>query len=99
MTDLDKLTEKIQAAVKKVGGFEKSLKLDLGKTGSVFIHGLEVSNQDDTADCTLHLSADNLVKLGKRELDPVMAFMSGIIKISGDINVAITSSESPAKYP
>ncbi len=41
------------------------------------------------SDCTLQLSADNLVKLIKGDLNPTMAFMTGKLKIKGDLSLAM----------
>lgn len=41
------------------------------------------------ADCTLQLSPDNLQKLIKGDLNPTMAFMTGKLKIKGDLSLAM----------
>ncbi len=46
-------------------------------------------NPAKKSDCTLQLSPDNLQKLIKGELNPTMAFMTGKLKIKGDISLAM----------
>ena len=69
-----------------------SLKFDFGDQ-LLFIDGKgttnEVSREDKAADCTITISPDNLVALIKGELNPMMAVMSGKVKIKGDMSVAM----------
>lgn len=39
--------------------------------------------------CTLQLTGENLMKLVRGELNPTMAFMSGKLKIRGDLSLAM----------
>ena len=48
-----------------------------------------VSNEDKSAPCTLSMSLDNFSKLLDGSLNPMMAFMSGKMKIDGDKGVAM----------
>lgn len=41
------------------------------------------------ANCTLQLSGDTLMKLVRGEINPAMAFMTGKVKIKGDISLAL----------
>jgi len=49
----------------------------------------KVSAEDAEADCTIITSLETLNKLQKGELNPMMAVMSGKIKIKGDMGLAM----------
>lgn len=49
----------------------------------------EVSGDDKDADCTVTTSIETLGKITKGELNPMMAVMSGKVKISGDMGLAM----------
>ncbi|MFM8449623.1 MAG: SCP2 sterol-binding domain-containing protein [Haliscomenobacter sp.] len=49
----------------------------------------QISSEDKEADCTISASMETLEKLRKGELNPMMAAMSGKIKIKGDMGVAM----------
>ena len=48
-----------------------------------------VSNNDDEADCSIITSKDTLAKLRDGSLNPMMAVMSGKVKIKGDMGLAM----------
>lgn len=48
-----------------------------------------VSTDDKDADCTVKISGEDLSALVSGNLNPMMAFMSGKIKIDGDMGVAM----------
>jgi putative sterol carrier protein len=73
---------------------------NLGKTlkfvfpeGVIFIDmtsdEASVSNEDQEADCTISTKIETLDALRKGELNPMMAVMTGKIKIKGDMGVAM----------
>lgn len=43
----------------------------------------------DRPDCILQISDENLVKLVKGELNPAMAFMTGKVKVKGEVALAL----------
>ena len=49
----------------------------------------QVSNEDKDADCMISTSGDNFQKLFKGELNPMMAVMTGKVKVKGDMGVAM----------
>jgi putative sterol carrier protein len=81
------IAEKIRARVES-GGFDRSVKFDTGTDGVILIDGATISTTDGPADCTIKLSLDDLESLVAGDLNPTMAFMSGKIKIEGDMTVA-----------
>jgi putative sterol carrier protein len=89
MADLAQVTEHIRAAVGDNSGIGKTVKIDLGDAGKIFIDGASspntVSNDDNAADATVSISWDDFISLSEGKLDPMMAFMQGKLKIAGDM--------------
>jgi putative sterol carrier protein len=67
----------------------KSLKIDLGEEGLIRISGSDVDNEDLPADCTIHVTAADLQSIAEGDLDPTAAFMSGKLRVDGDLGVAM----------
>lgn len=92
MSDLAAITQKITAAVGENSGLGKIVKLDFGDDGKILINAANVpnvvSNEDGPADTTVVVSIDNLKALAQGQLDPMMAFMQGKLKIMGDMGIA-----------
>jgi putative sterol carrier protein len=86
------IAEKIRARVES-GGFDRSVKFDTGSDGVIVIDGATLSTTDGPADCTIKLSLDDLESLIAGDLNPTMAFMSGKLKIEGDMSVAMALSQ------
>ncbi|CAN5527855.1 SCP2 sterol-binding domain-containing protein [soil metagenome] len=89
---LQELTEQIRAKVTHADNINATVKLVTDK-GAIFIDATQspalVSNEDKEADCALHVSVDNLVKMGTGDLNPMMAVMTGKLKIKGDMGIAM----------
>jgi putative sterol carrier protein len=92
MADLAQVTEKIRQGVGENSGLGKTVKLDFGSDGKIFIDGASVpnsvSNDDNPADSTILISWDDFLAMSEGRLDPMMAFMQGKMKIQGDMMVA-----------
>jgi putative sterol carrier protein len=86
------IAEKLKPQVASAG-FDRSVKFDTGADGVLLIDGATVSTTDGPADCTITLSLDDLESLIAGELNPTMAFMSGKLKIEGDMSVAMALSQ------
>ena len=89
MADVDELTQRIRQAVAAGVDLGRSVKLDLKGEGVIRIDGAEVSNDDAPADLTVTISARDLAALGKGELDPMRAMMSGRLRLS-DMGLALS---------
>ncbi len=89
---LQQLTEQIRTKVTHADNIDATVKL-VTDQGMVYIDATQspavVSNDDKPADCDLHVSIDNLVKMGTGDLNPMMAVMSGKLKIKGDMGIAM----------
>ena len=89
MATLDEITAKMREAVGSDSGLGSSVKFDFGPDGVVRIDGPTVDNQDVPADCTIAMSKADFEAMAQGQLDPTMAFMSGKLKVHGDMGVAM----------
>ena len=89
---VQEIAEKMKSRVASAG-FEHSVKFDTGSDGVIVIDGATVSNTDAPTDCTVKLSLDDLDSLIAGDLNPTTAFMSGKIKVEGDMTVAMALSQ------
>lgn len=72
------------------GGFDRSVKFDTGGDGVIVIDRNTISTTDGPADCTIRLSLSDFEDLLSGDLSPTTAFMTGKIKIEGDMSVAMS---------
>jgi putative sterol carrier protein len=86
------VAEKMRARVES-SGFDRSVKFDTGANGIIVIDGQSISTEDAPADCTIVLSLEDLEALISGDLNPTSAFMTGKIKIEGDMSVAMALSQ------
>jgi putative sterol carrier protein len=89
MATLEEITERIRRAAQSGADLGRSLKLDLKGEGYIHIAGGQVSNDDAPADLVVTVSRKDLEALGRRELDPMRAVMTGRMKLS-DVGLAMT---------
>ena len=76
------------AAVAPIGN---TLKFKMGDE-CIFIdgnNGNAVTAEDKDADCVISVDKDDFLALTSGDLNPMMAFMSGKIKVDGDMSVAM----------
>lgn len=90
---LASITESIRAKVGSDSGLNATVKFDCGDDGVVFVDGKStpnsVTNDNGDADCTVAITAENLQAMLDGDLDPATGFMSGKLKVSGDMSVAM----------
>lgn len=69
----------------------KRVKLDFGDKGVVMLDGeaQQVSDEDGSADTTIKTSWEDWEKMAAGELDGMTAFMTGKLKIEGDMSNAM----------
>jgi putative sterol carrier protein len=88
MATIDEITDRIRRAAASDAALGKSIKLDLKGEGYIHISGAEVTNENLPADLTVTVARKDLEALGKRELDPMRAVMTGRLKLS-DMGLAM----------
>jgi len=83
------LAEKMQAHQAWVPG--KRIKLDFRDQGVVLLDGRggQVSEQDGPADTTISTSWADFEKLEAGQMDPMSAFMTGKLRIEGNMSNAM----------
>ncbi|MFY0606283.1 MAG: SCP2 sterol-binding domain-containing protein [Cyclobacteriaceae bacterium] len=90
---LDKATEKVVKLAANNGGKVKAkinFKFDEGMIHlDDTVSPTVVSNDDVEADCTIVLSLENFLNMMHGDLNPMMAMMSGKMKIEGSKGVAM----------
>ena len=87
----------VKAGLKeKIGedcGLGAILKFDFGDQGHIVLDATQVPNvissDDIEAQCTMALSLENFMLMAEGKLDGTMAFMSGKLKIQGDMGIAM----------
>lgn len=89
---LQELTDQIRTKATHADSLDATAKI-VTDQGVVYIDAKQspavVSNDDKPADCDLHVSIDDLVRMGTGDLNPMMAFMSGKLKVKGDMGIAM----------
>lgn len=89
---LEQITTRFQEAASNASPIGATIKFLLDDQ-PVFIDGTGeanvVTNDDKDADCVISMSVEDLDKLRKGELNPMMAVMGGKIKIKGDMGLAM----------
>ena len=90
---LEQLTMGMRERVGEDCGLGAAVKWDFGDGTFLMLDASQVpnviSNDDNEADCTLKISLDEFVAMTQGELDGTSAFMSGKLKIEGDMGIAM----------
>jgi putative sterol carrier protein len=89
---LETTTEKVKALAEKAGGFGNTIKFTMDE-GVIYLDGSgdhnTVSNEDKEANCTIKIKTEDMLSLLNGDLNPMMAFMSGKLKVDGDMGAAM----------
>ena len=69
----------------------KRVKFDFGSEGAVMLDGVaqKVTEDDGPADTTIKIEWSDFEAMRRKELDPMTAFMSGKLKVEGDMSTAM----------
>jgi putative sterol carrier protein len=90
---LESATNTIKSRVGDDAGLGATLKFDCGDDGVIVIDGRSkpntVSNDDRDADCTVGLTLGDLESMLAGDLAPTTAFMTGKLRVEGDMGVAM----------
>jgi putative sterol carrier protein len=97
MATLQELTDRIRraaasGAAQSASEIGATIKLDLKGEGVIHIAGSVVTNDDAPADLVVTIALKDLTALGKGELDPTRAMMTGRLKLS---NMALAMKLQP----
>jgi len=91
---LDEITKGMSDRVAVKGGIKgKIVKFNFGEDGCVRLDAkvdpAVVDNADSEADCTVKISKSDFVDMSTGKLDSMSAFMTGKLKIEGDMGIAM----------
>ena len=91
----DSVNAAAQALQTKIdeAGFDGSVKFDMEGAGVIRLVDGAVSTEDGDAECTITASMETFQELFDGDLDPTAAFMTGKIKIDGDMGQAMKLSQ------
>ena len=89
MTDI--MTHAVEEIEKKLGGtvFDGSAKFEIEGEGSVIIDASGVRVSDDETEVTLLANLETFQEILEGDLDSTAAFMTGRLKLDGDMNTAM----------
>lgn len=94
--DIEELEEKFNSQLDKLSALGARVKFDMGDDGVILVDGTTspatLSQEDDEADCTVIINQSNLGKLIEGNLNPMMAYTLGKLKIQGSMGIAMKLS-------
>lgn len=90
---LEEITTGIRERVGAESAIKSIVKFDFGDDGVIRIDGKAspsvVDNEDTPADCTIKVSKDDFEQMVAGNLNAQMAFMTGKLKVEGDMSIAM----------
>ena len=90
---LEKITETMRERIGAHSPISAIIKFDFGDDGVVRVDGKAsptvVDNDNTDADCTVVVSMENFVQIAEGNLNPQMAFMTGKLRVQGDMSLAM----------
>ena len=96
---MSEIPEKAEAALNDKlsdGDFDASVRFAIADPGSIFPDASGARVSDEDADVTLGTHADTFKQVLGGDLDPTGAFMSGKLRIDGDMSIAMKLASVPA---
>ena len=89
--EIEKIRQELAEKVKAIGPLGKKLKFRLDDE-VILIDGSgennAVTDHDEDADCTISMSKETYLKLQRKEIKPMVATLTGKLKVKGDIGLA-----------
>ncbi len=90
---VENISQKLESNLAAFAGLGYTVAFDLGDDGVLAIDATgsppALADALDDPDCTIRISAENLAKLIDGELNPMMAYTLGKLKIDGSMGVAM----------
>ena len=90
---LDTITTEMRNRLGAGGKLGRSVKFDFGPDGIVRVDDSVsppvVDNADTPVDCTVRVSMDDFKSIAAGDTNAQMAFMTGKLKVEGDMSVAL----------
>ena len=88
MSDIvDRAVEKLNARLD--GGFDGSAKFEIDGEGSIIVDAEGARAGDEETDVTLSADTETFVEILDGSLNPTSAFMSGRLRVEGDMGQAM----------
>lgn len=85
----DVMTQALAMLSDKLAGFDGSIKFVIEDMGTIMVDGAGVRAADEEAECTLTADADTLQGILSGDINPTSAFMTGKLKVDGDMSQAM----------
>ena len=85
----DIIQEAVTQLSAKIGTFDGSVKFVIPGEGSIMVDEAGVREGDEEADCTMTADADTFRGILDGDVNPTSAFMSGQLKVDGDMGTAM----------
>jgi putative sterol carrier protein len=89
--EIDQIRQDLAFKVKNIDPIGKKLKFKLDDD-VILINGSGstnvVTDVDEEADCTIIMSIETYLKLQRKEIKPLIATLTGKLKVKGDIGLA-----------
>jgi putative sterol carrier protein len=93
--NLQEATEAVKSKVGTDSGLDATVKFAV-EDGVIYVDGKtvpnSVSNEDKEADCTISVTLENFTKMLEGDLDATLAYMTGRLKVEGNMGVAMKLS-------
>lgn len=90
---LDQLTDRVRDIVADKQALGFNVMFDLGETGIIHVAGdsmpMQISNDKQTADAVFIVAPEDLGSMMSGELQPMVAYMSGKLRVEGDLSRAM----------
>jgi putative sterol carrier protein len=83
------ITEAVAALSQKIGTFDGSVKFVIPGEGSIMVDEMGVRAEDGPADCTMTADTDTFRGILDGDVNPTAAFMTGKLKVDGDMGTAM----------
>jgi putative sterol carrier protein len=85
----DIIQEAVTQLSAKIGTFDGSVKFVIPGEGSIMVDEAGVREGDEEAECTMTADAETFRGILDGDVNPTSAFMSGQLKIDGDMGTAM----------